>query len=247
MVSHTPLTQGKGLALALLGGALAVLTACTAAGVPKADYDAVMQQITAKDADLAAAQQKLADLQKASAATADVTPIYSVRKVPPAEARPPVSLTAPIAVPAGLPPTYSQPVGPYTMYMETIASAEPSRYGLLAALGCVQENVFKRGMKMVFRMELYDMATGKRVTPADQPIVKVKLSNNQEAAFDFNRRGGPSGPPDAPWMWVTTWNIPTDFPVGAVDYTVSLTTKDGKTTDIKPPVLLPATGLRIID
>ena len=100
-----------------------------------------------------------------------VTPIFGVRTVPPGQAAPPPTL--PVAVPEGLPASYGQPVGQYVMYVEVVASAGPSKYGLLASLGCVQESVFKRGMKAVFRMELYDMTTGKRVTPLDGAIVKV--------------------------------------------------------------------------
>ena len=40
-------------------------------------------------------------------------------------------------------------------------------------------------MKMVFRIEFYDMATGKRVTPQDQAIVKVKLGSGEEIPLNF--------------------------------------------------------------
>ena len=85
-----------------------------------------------------------------------------------------------------------------TLCTWSMAALTPSKYGLIASLGCVQQNVFKRGMKMVFCIEFYDMATGKRVTPQDQAIVKVKLGSGEEILLSFSRRGGPSGPPDAP-------------------------------------------------
>jgi len=94
---------------------------------------------------------------------------------------------------------------------------------------------------------LQQVATGKRVTPQDQAIVKVKLGSGEEIPLGFSRRGGRSGPPDAPWQWVTAWHIPTDYPLGSVDYSVLLTAKNGETTTLKPPVLANFTQLRVID
>ena len=71
--------------------------------------------------------------------------------------------------------------------MRILAAGEPIPEAMLASLGCVQESVFKRGMKAVFRMELYDMTTGKRVTPLDGAIVKVKLPTGDEIPLDFGR------------------------------------------------------------
>jgi hypothetical protein len=235
----------------LAGGALTLaLAGCNE--VKQSDYDALKAKLTAKEQELAAAQQKVADLQQqltptaAAGGTDEIVPILGARKAPPTD---PVPLpdTLPIPVPAGLPASYEQPVGPYTMYVEHVAALTASKYGLLASLGCVQQNVFKRGMKMVFRMEFYDTATDKRVTPQDQAIVKVKLGSGEEMPLRFNRRGGPGGPPDAPWQWVTAWHIPTDYPLGSVDYSVLLTAQNGETTTLKPPVLANFTQLRVID
>jgi hypothetical protein len=248
---HLPISLVRRGLLLLTGGALTLaLAGCNE--VKQADYDALKAQLNAKEQALAAAQQKVADLQKQLTPTApaggtdEIVPIFGVRKAPPTD---PVPLpdTLPIPVPAGLPASYEQPVGPYTMYVEHVAAITASKYGLLASLGCVQQNVFKRGMKMVFRMEFYDMAAGKRVTPQDQAIVKVKLGSGEEMPLRFSRRGGPSGPPDAPWQWVTAWHIPTDYPLGSVDYSVLLTAQNGETTTLKPPVLANFTQLRVID
>ena len=238
--------------LPLLAGGILTLVLAGCNEVKQSDYDALKAQLNAKVQELAAAQQKVADLQKqltpaAPAGGADeIVPILGARKASPTDPAP-LPATLPIPVPAGLPASYEQPVGPYAMYVEHVAAATPSKYGLLASLGCVQQNVFKRGMKMVFRMEFYDMATGKRVTPQDEAIVKVKLGSGEEIPLSFSRRGGHSGPPDAPWQWVTAWHIPTDYPLGSVDYSVLLTAKNGETTILKPPVLANFTQLRVID
>ena len=66
-----------------------------------------------------------------------------------------------------VPDRFKEPIGPFTMFMEVLASAEPSQFGLIASPGCVTDSVYKRGMKVVFRFELYDLDNKVRVTTAD--------------------------------------------------------------------------------
>ena len=149
----TPLAR-RGLLL-LAGGILTLMLA-SCNEVKQFDYDALKAQLNAKEQALAAAQQKVTDLQKQlsppapARGTDEFVPSLGARKAPPTDPLP-LLVTLPIPVPAGLPSSYEQPVGPYTMYVEHVAAATASKYGLLASLGCVQQNVFKRGMKMVFR------------------------------------------------------------------------------------------------
>jgi hypothetical protein len=247
---------GRTAALGLLGVALVAFAGCTQ-GVSKAELDAVKQQLAAKEQELTAARQQVAELQKPSQPASGVPsaalqggaaaiPIYSASRVPPLDApAPPVP--QPVPVPPGLPASYTEPVGQYAMYLEQIAGTGPSKYGMLHGIGCVQENVFKRGMKMVWRLELYDVTTGTRVTPQDQAIVKIKLSSGDELPMNFSRRGGPQGSPDAPWMWVTAWHIPPEYALGEVEYSVLVIAQDGKITTLKPPLLKGFTALRVID
>jgi hypothetical protein len=151
-----------------------------------------------------------------------------------------------VPVPPNLPAAYAEPLGPYTMYIEHIAGVGASKYGLSATLGCVQASVFKRGMKMAFRLEIYKTATQTRLTPDGQTTVTIALPSGDALPLNFTRRGGPQGAPDAPWQWVTAWHIPPDYPLGSVDYTVLVTDTEG-TTALKPPVQRGVTSLQIID
>ena len=89
-------------------------------------------------------------------------------------------------------------------------------------------------------------ATGKRVTPQDQAIVKVKLGSGEEIRSASAVAAAPVARP-TPLQWVTAWHIPTDYPLGSVDYSVLLTAQNGETTTLKPPVLANFTQLRVID
>jgi len=129
-----------------------------------------------------------------------------------------------------------EPIGPFTMFMEVLASAAPSQFGQLASPGCVTDSVYKRGMKVVFRFELYDMDNKLRLTTADGTTAQVTLPDGTALPAVFLPRGNPSAPVDqAPWTWVTVWQVPTDYPLGTVMYTVDVTTPDGRSASIIPP------------
>jgi hypothetical protein len=169
-----------------------------------------------------------------------------VAKVPAGAPTPQVAQFASIPLDSRppLPAKYSQAIGPYTMYMETIASAAPSTAGLLAIPGCVVDSVFKRGMRVIFRYSIYETATGKPVTDRASASTKVQVAANSTVDGFFVPRGAPipppagappgppTFPPNAPWTWAAIWNIPTDFPLGNVDPAVQLTAA-GKSTALK--------------
>jgi hypothetical protein len=150
------------------------------------------------------------------------------------------------AVPAGGPPTglpavpdrFAEPLGPFTMDMEVVASASPSEVGLLASPGCVSDSVFKRGMKLVFRFELYDMDNKVRVTSADGSTAQINMPDGSALTAYFRPRGGVgANPSTALWMWTTVWQIPTDYPLGPVLYSVDVATPDGRAATLDPPSL----------
>lgn len=175
-----------------------------------------------------------------------VTPLIGAKKVPPPTPRP---ATAP-SPPQVTPPSYYEPVGPFFFYAETIASANPTKYGVASTVPCVQSGVFKRGMRLVFRFDILDTSTGKRVTDKDGATIKVKLPHGEEMAARWSVRGGQNALPGSAWMWVVPWEIPPDYPVGALDYTIVVTAKDGRTATFIPPVLKSAaydSRVRIVD
>jgi len=149
---------------------------------------------------------------------------------------PAVPALPPITNPPMPPDSYSQPVGPFTMFMEVLASASPSANGLLAAPGCVTDSVYKRGMKLVFRFEVYDMDNKVRVTDADGSTAIVHVPNGPDLQADFLPRGAPgTNDPNAPWTWVAVWQIDPNYPLGPVMYNVEVATPDGRDGMITPP------------
>ena len=148
------------------------------------------------------------------------------------------------------PASYYEPVGPFFFYVETLTSAGPSKYGVASTIPCVQSGVFKRGMRLVFRFEILDTSTGKRVTDKDGATVKVRLPHGEDVTARWAIRGSVAALPDSAWMWDAAWDIPPEYPVGALDYSLVIAAKDGRTATFTPPIQKTPTSdtrVRIID
>lgn len=163
---------------------------------------------------------------------AELITVLGVKHTAPGPTTPGVAAEAAEQEP--LPGKYGQAVGPYIMAMETIASAAPSVSGLQASPGCTVDSVFKRGMRVVFRFQIYDMKSGMVITDRDGATTTVSLPQGNDIEAYFAKRGGASAGPDSPFTWATVWNVPDDYPLGAVPVTVTLKTKDGTSSIIKP-------------
>ena len=234
-----------------------LLIAC--GGVSQTDYDAAKQALAAQDQKNSSLQQQLstkekeiADLKaKAAAPAAPAAPVAQPTAAKQAGINwlpkptftprpPPTPLPAGVAPPppAQMPASYNDALK-FVYYVETLTSgAHPSIYGLEPTVACVLSGVFKRGTKIVWRFEIIDTSTGKRVTDKDAPTIKIKIPGKDDLTGRFSQRAGGAGMPDAPWMWAAGWDIPPDYPLGALDYSIVVTMKDGRTDTWKIPALV---------
>jgi hypothetical protein len=179
--------------------------------------------------------------------SADAMLVLGVKKGPPP---PPPSGGPPKPPPHPTPASYYEPVGPFFFYVETLTSTGPSRYGFTPTQPCIQSGVFKRGMRIVFRFEVLDTSTGKRVTDRDGATLKVVLPHGEEVAARWAIRGSVAAMPDSAWMWDSSWDIPPDYPLGSFDYRIAVATRDGRTATFTPPIQKAKTAdsrVRIID
>ncbi|MBI2357362.1 MAG: hypothetical protein HYV04_00325 [Deltaproteobacteria bacterium] len=200
--------------------------------------------LTACTPSMVAQAEKAAGAQQKPSGEPAVSVLLGARKVPPP------TPGAPPRSPHKTPASYYEPVGPFFFYVETLTSTGPSRYGLLPTVPCVQSGVFKRGMRLVFRFEILDTSTGKRVTDRDGAAVRVRLAHGEELTARWAIRGSAAALPDSAWMWDAAWDIPPDYPVGSLDYAIMVRAKDGRTAAFIPPIQKTATvdsRVRIID
>lgn len=239
------------LVFGLLVIPLAVLVACSS-GVSQSEHDSVKKQLATQQEKAANLEKQLSDAQAkapaaaspaagAQQAAAGVSPLIGVKQAPIPTPPPPPTPAPPGATPAPrpvVPASYDEPVN-FSFYVETLATTTVSKFGFASTVSCTPNSVFKRGMKLVWRFEVFDTSTGKRLTEKDAPTIKVRLPHGDELTARFSQRAG-GRVPDAPWMWNAAWDIPLDYPVGGLDYTITVTTRDGRTGTFITPALISA-------
>lgn len=221
-----------------LGGLTAAALAVTACGVAQSDYDAVQQRLATKEQQVTQLQQQVSAASAASAAQSAVTTLIGARVVPtPTAAPPPTPLPAGAPAPERPAPPASlyEPVS-FAFYVETLATTSIGKDAVASTVACTPNSVFKRGMKIVWRFEVFDTSTDRRLTDRDDATVKVRLPNNEELTARFSQRGGGSVP-TAPWTWNAAWDIPMNHPLGSFDYTINVTSKDGRSGTFQQPYL----------
>jgi hypothetical protein len=165
---------------------------------------------------------------------------YNVEPPEPPPPPPPGATTPPRPEPG---PEYGEPVGDFAFYVETLTASGVSEYGYQYEEGCALSNLFSRGSKMVWRVEVIDLSTGLRVMPDDAELT-VRLPHGEELSMRFSQRGG-GRVEGAPFMWATSWNIPPDYPVGTLDFEVVVPHSDGRTASWRMPYS--GTAIKVID
>ncbi len=250
--------------LALCALVVAALAAC-GSGVTQTEYDAVKAQLSAEQQKEAAYQQQLSAMQQQlndkgsqaaqptqaapSGGGQPANPSGAILLIGAKQMPPPKPPNTPTPAPPGFtPPPKPQPPAsindavPFTFYVETLATTTQGSSGWASTVSCTPDSVFKRGMKLVWRFEIFDTAAGgKRLTDKDEPKVLVNVPGADPLTARFTQRGG-GRIPDAPWMWSVGWEIPQDYPLGAIDYTITVTTKDGRSFTWKTPAVVSPDG-----
>jgi len=205
----------------------------TKATVLQQQLSSRVQEVSAKDKEITDIKQKLTDkekeatdLQQKLGSLAGVTPLIFAKAAPTPTPRP-----TPTPLPPGVsPPPAATPeaawvneVLPFAFYVETLATSSVSKYGMASYPACVPNSQFKRGTKLVWRFEVIDTSTGKRVTDQDGSKTEILLPNGEKVTPRYSKRGG-----IGPWMWGAGWDIPPDYPLGTLDYKIIVTSKDGR-------------------
>lgn len=226
-----------------------VAVACGDSGVSKSEFDRVQQELKDQQAqnDQLKAQAGGAAQTPAAGASAAASPaaggvtllLGAVKKAAAPTPTPlPAGTTPPPAPARETPPpsTYTK-AGEFYVYAETLATSSTSKYEIASNISCTPSGAFARGQRIVFRYDIVDLSTGIRLNDKDGSVVKVVLPNGDESTGRFGQRGG-GQVPGAPFMFSSNWDVPLDFPLGAVDYKIVITAKDGRTMTWKPPALI---------
>jgi hypothetical protein len=108
---------------------------------------------------------------------------------------------------------------------------------------CVQSSRFPQGEGVVWRIKVYDPATGQPMDDKALSSVVVSLKDGQTFKAAYGSHPGGPGATPTDYFWSTAWAIPATYPTGSVPYTVTAQSKDGRTGtfnefNIAPSLLL---------
>ena len=99
---------------------------------------------------------------------------------------------------------------------------------------CVQSSRFPIGEAVLWRVKVYDPATGQPMDDKSVNSVVVSLKDGQTFTAVY---GGHPGQPNAPktdYFWTVAWPIPASYPTGSVPYTVTAKGTDRRTGIFSP-------------
>lgn len=83
---------------------------------------------------------------------------------------------------------------------------------------CAPTNLIARGERAVWHIGAINARTGKYVMPKDVKYAYLKLPGIKNIKITFVPHG--RDPNIGPWTWTARWDIPMDYPLGAVPYTI---------------------------
>lgn len=198
--------------------------------------------------------------EEPTAAPDAATPTEAAAETPTAATETPAAATLPIlaavpnAPPREPPPTPDpnetpppDPIPPAPevreifFYVDTVtAGAGESDFNVDADKYCTISSLFRRGMHIVWRVIASDN-TGTELQGDDVAEAVLKVPGAEDVNFRFGKHGASE---DAPWFWTAAWDVPPDYPLGHVDFTVQFTTTDGRSGTFKQiPVSAPDRGI----
>lgn len=94
---------------------------------------------------------------------------------------------------------------------------------------CVLDNRFQPGQTVVWRIKVYDPATGSDMDSAALQSVQVTLPDGQVFSTQYGPHPGKPGATPTDYFWSAGWSIPQEYPTGSLPYRVDATGSDGRT------------------
>lgn len=102
---------------------------------------------------------------------------------------------------------------------------------------CVQLSRFAKNEQIVFRARIYD-TTGKAMDDKQLKEIRVTFKDGTTDVLKYGPH--PKDPPNESF-WTVGWVVPTAYPVGTLEYTMTATSLDGAVGTFKQIGLAPAT------
>jgi hypothetical protein len=94
---------------------------------------------------------------------------------------------------------------------------------------CIVLSRFRHNEQIVWRIKVFDPATGVSLDNKALRSVEVNLPNKQTLTAKYG--GHPwNDPKPTDYFWSTAWTVPANYPTGSLHYTITATANDGRTS-----------------
>ena len=143
---------------------------------------------------------------------------------------------------------------------DTVRGHIPSTFGPT----CAVSSQWHPGELLVWRFRIWDPETGDQLPGNPEELVEIQpdadalavlmegltatahLSDGQSFEAHFAGHGGVDGIKDD-YFWTTSWEIPADYPTGAIDDWITVEWTAGGKTGISQPMLVSTSKLTILE
>lgn len=106
--------------------------------------------------------------------------------------------------------------------------------------GCSVQNRYYRGQKVVFRVKVINPQTGAEMDNTSLNGVTVHVPSGNGSTKDLNAGWGKHG---TDHFWAVAWTVPSGYPAGKVNYTISVTNHQSQ----KVNFAVPPSELTVVD
>lgn len=128
-------------------------------------------------------------------------------------------------------PVSAQDAVPLIVFGDTVLSTKNLTDEMKPTRACVLNNRFPRNSEIVWRVRVMDPLTGLQMDDTTIEKAEVTLGDGQVLEMEF----GPH-PRKEPrdFYWTVPWLVPKDYPTGTLLYSITASSKDGRTGEFKP-------------
>jgi len=135
--------------------------------------------------------------------------------------------SAPHSTPPGAP--WPAATSKIFLYVDTEAAATEGIYG-----DCQQGNDFQQGQQVLFRVAGTQTSSGAALQPSGIRILAVDIPGQASIPFVWGEHdyGMKPGTTVAPEYWTAVWKVPSNYPLGNVNFYIHVVLKNSSSTSL---------------
>ncbi len=155
--------------------------------------------------------------------------------------------TADTKAPAAAATAAKEKPAPIVLKVDTVWSSKGMTDAEKTAKSCVQTSRVKPGETIGWRVKVIDTATGKALDESAIEAAAFKITVPGASDVPAIKYGDHGGKPPTDSFWSTWWTVPDKQPTGVLPWTISVTTKDGRTAEAKNDTFnVPSSWLTVV-